>query len=400
MIEIKTTKIKTKLTDKVLEEIKYLNNNIYDEEWSGILFYKMIGSVENIDNLEILLVDILPMDKGSTASTNFEYDERFLEYLDSNPELEDCKHGLIHSHNTMQTFYSQTDISELEDNTKFHNFYLSVISNNKLELIGKLCFLGKPQIEDIKYSVKNEKGSLFNLIFKKKEEPKEEIISFDCDIEIPKNNILSDSFIEKVKSICRPKIVHSYYGSTDRNFCNDWNDYEDWNNYSYTNSYSKSKKKVKKKNNKNTKSIKTVFSKENGEVKSKKIIIEERFKQKDAEIIIFNLLSGFFSKENFHNNEEIYNYIVFNIYNLCSNNILDELEIYTKENFKKFYTKLFDGTALKNKDCFEEFKDVVYKYIDSIVDVFYEDVYFNASKDKISYFFSTIEDVILEVEYE
>lgn len=395
MIEIKTTKIKTKLTDKVLEEIKYLNNNIYDEEWSGILFYKMIGCVENIDNLEILLVDILPMDKGSTASTNFEYDERFLKYLDSNSELEDCKHGLIHSHNKMATFYSSTDISELEDNTKFHNFYLSVVSNNKLELIGKLCFLGKPQIEDVKYSVKNEKGNLFNLIFKKKEEPKEEIISFDCDIEIPKNNILSDSFIEKVEDICKPKIVHSYYGNTDRNFCSNWDDYEDWDNYtSFKNQKKKKKQNIKNINNQSS------FLEQNDKVKLKKDNINNKFNQKDAETIIFNLLSGFFFSEDLNNNEEIYNYIASNIHNLCSNNILDELEIYIKENFRRFYIELFDYNTFKNKDSFEEFKDIIYKYIDSIVDIFYEDIYFNASKDKISYFFSTIEDIILEIEYE
>jgi hypothetical protein len=395
MIEIKTTKIKTKLTDKVLEEIKYLNNNIYDEEWSGILFYKMIGCIEDIDNLEILLVDILPMDKGSTASTNFEYDERFLEYLDSNPELEDCKHGLIHSHNTMSTFYSQTDISELEDNTKFHNFYLSVVSNNKLELIGKLCFLGKPQIEDVKYSVKNEKGKIFNMIFKKKEEPKEEIISFDCDIEIPKNSILSDSFIEKVKSICRPKIVHSYYGNTNRDFCNDWNDYEDWGNYPSL----KNQKKKKKQNNKNINN-KPLFSKQDNNIKLEKDFTYNKFEQKDAETIIFNLLSGFFFSENFNNNEEIYNYIVSNIHNLCDNNMLDRLEAYIKDNFRHFYVEFFNYDTLRDEKSFEEFKDIIYKYIDSVVDTFYEDVYFNASKDKISYFFSTIEDVILEVDYE
>lgn len=101
MIDIEKHKIKTTLTENILEQIKYLNNKIFNEEWSGILFYKLTGTVEKIEELEIQLVDILPMDKGSTAATNFEYNKVFIDYLDKNPHLTDCVQGLIHSHNNM-----------------------------------------------------------------------------------------------------------------------------------------------------------------------------------------------------------------------------------------------------------------------------------------------------------
>lgn len=389
VIEIKTTKIKTKLTDKVLEEIKYLNSEIYDEEWSGILFYKLTGSVENIENLEILLVDILPMDKGSSVSTSFEYDEDFLKYLDDNPELEDCKHGLIHSHNKMNSFFSSTDISELEDNTKFHNFYLSVVSNNKLELIGKLCFLGKPLLEDTKYSVKNEKGNIFNMIFKKKEEPKEEVLSFDCDIEIPKSNILSESFIEKAEEICKPKRVQSNnykysYGN--------WGDFENWGNNTYN-------KKNSQLIEKNKKQLKMPFF-DNIENTDNNNIFEntQNFSKQDIETFMFSLLSKFFKNEKFSNIKDIENHIVLNIDKLCENNILSKLESHIIGYYKSIYNKIFK-VDLQNKEDFEQFSKTLNLYIDTYLDEFCKQNLPDKFKDNISYFFATIEDVVSETDY-
>lgn len=395
VVEIKTTKVKTKLTDKVLEEIKYLNNKIYDEEWSGVLFYKIIGSVEDISNLEILLVDILPMDKGSSASTSFEYNEDFLKYLDSNPELEDCKHGLIHSHNKMATFFSGTDISELEDNTKFHNFYLSVVSNNKLELIGKLCFIGKPIIKDIEYSVKNERGSIFNMIFKKKEEPKEEVLSFDCDIELPKNILLSESFIEKVEDVCKPKTVYyNKYNNYNNSYkYSNWDSFENWGGTTYnknTNSLTKSNKKDKNNSGRLNLIQTNLFS--------KKVEKTKNFSEQNIENFMFCLLSEFFSGKKFSNINDIYIYIVSNTKKLCENSLLDKLEFYLNNTFKLLYTKIFNSN-LQNRESFEDFLISLNSYIDTTLDKLYEENLTNNSKDSISYFFATIEDIISEIDY-
>lgn len=112
------------------------------------------------------------------------------------------------------TFYSTTDLSEIEDNSKHHNFYLSVVSNNRLELIGKLCF--KCEVENtvcLNAKVKNEKGKLFNLKLNNSIPNKEDIICFDCDIIIPNNNIISETFKNRVEEICKPKTYKNLWSN-------------------------------------------------------------------------------------------------------------------------------------------------------------------------------------------
>ena len=64
----------------------------------------------------ITIEDILPMDKGTAASTEFTYDERYVQFLMNKEERLDYKSGLIHSHNNMAVFYSGTDQEELKTN--------------------------------------------------------------------------------------------------------------------------------------------------------------------------------------------------------------------------------------------------------------------------------------------
>jgi hypothetical protein len=45
-------------------------------------------------------------------------------------DLMDCDQGLIHSHNSMATFFSSTDDSTLVEEGKDRNFFVSLIVNN------------------------------------------------------------------------------------------------------------------------------------------------------------------------------------------------------------------------------------------------------------------------------
>lgn len=137
-IEDKTLEIPLVISEKVQDKIIYLTRRFFDVEWSGILFYSLKGKIED-GTLELLAEDILTMDIGSVAHTSFKIDNRFIEYMEENPEALDWKFGLVHSHNNMRVFFSGEDLSELEDNTPNHNFYLSLIVNNRLEMIAYLA---------------------------------------------------------------------------------------------------------------------------------------------------------------------------------------------------------------------------------------------------------------------
>lgn len=121
-------------------KVRYLCTAISNVEWSGVLFYKFDGSITD-ETLSVTLLDILLMDKGSSAYTDYEFNSAFTEYMMNHPEyMEDnYAYGHIHSHNKMDVFFSGTDNQELVDNAENYNFYLSVIVNNAGKITGKVA---------------------------------------------------------------------------------------------------------------------------------------------------------------------------------------------------------------------------------------------------------------------
>ena len=120
---------KLNIPSDVEAKIRHLCSKVFNTEWSGNLFYKMTGTFAD-DNIEITCVDILPMDIGSSAYTEFEMSPEVATYMVENPELLDCKMGLIHSHQSFGTFFSGTDTATLQSEGKHRNHFLSLIVNN------------------------------------------------------------------------------------------------------------------------------------------------------------------------------------------------------------------------------------------------------------------------------
>ena len=58
----------------------------------------------------------------------------------SHPELMEIHSAHIHSHHNMAVFFSPTDDDELVVNSEFHNYYLSLIVNNRNEMTAKVAF--------------------------------------------------------------------------------------------------------------------------------------------------------------------------------------------------------------------------------------------------------------------
>lgn len=122
-------KMVLKISDSMESKIKYLCTNIHNTEWSGVLFYTVTGKFGT--SMKFNIVDILPMDIGNSSATSFSENPDIVSYMCEHPELLECYQGLIHSHHSMETFFSITDINTLKSEGKDRNHFLSLIINNK-----------------------------------------------------------------------------------------------------------------------------------------------------------------------------------------------------------------------------------------------------------------------------
>lgn len=144
------------LTEELLKKIKYLCMRFPTVEWSGVLFYDFEGDIDNITELKITAFDLYPLDIGTSTYTEFMHSPDFAGYIAKNPDLMNSSQGLIHSHNTMSTFFSGTDSDTLREMAPIYGNYLSLIVNNAGTYTAGLAIKSKI-IKNI-YSVINYKG--------------------------------------------------------------------------------------------------------------------------------------------------------------------------------------------------------------------------------------------------
>jgi len=193
------------LSEQVWDKIKYLCRHINTVEWSGCIFYKFISDNPTLayaDTLNIEVVDIIPLDKGTTGFTEYNFDSRVLTYM-TEMDYFDLKIGHCHSHHDMKTFFSGTDMSELNDNSEFIKPYLSLIVNNHHTFSCKLAF----RVEDVSaltYKYQDINGESTIMISKKEDVVK--VASYDCVVAPPKAPlIVSSKFLEQFEQIMKPK---------------------------------------------------------------------------------------------------------------------------------------------------------------------------------------------------
>lgn len=196
------------MPDEVLQKIKYLCSRIYADEWSGILFYSIEGTVQKPSEMKITLEDILPMDKGNKTYTEYEIDGRYVDYLMEDDSRMEWHMGHIHSHNTMPVFFSGTDMDELNDNSQCHNIYLSLIVNNFMEFCAKVAFVGEAEAEvnEIPYMAKDEEGNEYVIETSKFNLKKQKMFVYDCNVISEAEQILvEEGFAKQVSEIMKPK---------------------------------------------------------------------------------------------------------------------------------------------------------------------------------------------------
>jgi len=112
---------------KVFEKIQQWCKVSPTTEWSGYLFYNYKENFEN--GIKLTVEDFLVSDVGNATFTEFKVDAEITQYMLLS-DLLDCKIGLIHSHQQMQTFFSGTDEDTLEKEGKETCNFLSLIVNN------------------------------------------------------------------------------------------------------------------------------------------------------------------------------------------------------------------------------------------------------------------------------
>lgn len=129
-------------------QIDYLHEKVGSIEWSGFLFYKVVsGSLDNPSSLVIRAENIYLLDIGSSAYTSREGEngitqEEVINMYETIPGAEDegAKYGFIHTHHSMDAFFSGTDRQELHDNVDTYGILISLIVNFKGNYCCKAAF--------------------------------------------------------------------------------------------------------------------------------------------------------------------------------------------------------------------------------------------------------------------
>lgn len=175
----------------------------------------------DFDNVYFEVKDIFLMDKGTGAFTSYDFDGDVADYI-MDKTMEDhefatFKLGHIHSHNTMAVFFSGTDTDELHDNVSNHNFYLSLIVNNFMDMTAKLAY----EVKASCYQAIDEKGEVYNIPLT--DSTNRTMFIQECDIEVPTQEIVVEpAFEERTKHVIKkcdekpkslPKPASHYYAS-------------------------------------------------------------------------------------------------------------------------------------------------------------------------------------------
>lgn len=186
----------------VERKIRYICKNSWETEWSGVLFFTYNGTFENND-LTITCKDILVMDIGNATYTEFTMNPEVVSYMAENQELLDCQMALVHSHNNMSTFFSNTDQDTLLEEGLDRNNFVSLIVNNKGEYTAAIT--RKVKTKKISYATS------YSFFDKGDQDTIKEVIDEETNIEWFNLNIIiegEDQFAdikEKMESIRKSK---------------------------------------------------------------------------------------------------------------------------------------------------------------------------------------------------
>ena len=187
------------ISKELSDSIDILHNTIGAKEWSGVLFYKLeSGNISDLKDLVFKGEYVYPMDIGSAAATAFEYSGELLNVFEIYPNSIDCSSGLVHSHASLKTFFSQTDMAELATNSGAYNYYISLVVNFEKTPV---CKIGFPVENSIISTMLDENGNKFNHTKTTKS-----IDIFDLDVEY-EVSVVKPWLNDRIKELNVPKIT-------------------------------------------------------------------------------------------------------------------------------------------------------------------------------------------------
>ena len=194
--EEETKKFKLIISKNIEKQIRRLCSKFPTQEWSGPLFFSVKeGSIMDVESLVIEALDLFPADLGSGSYTEYDNMDRVNAKLYSHQEYMDDKDlleasiGHIHSHNSMSSFFSGTDDTELVSHAKNHDYYLSLIVNNNMQCVAKIC-----EVVEI---INIQKVIGRNGIPIVTEKRSDGVIKYDAIIEFEESKRIEDEFFEK-----------------------------------------------------------------------------------------------------------------------------------------------------------------------------------------------------------
>lgn len=190
---IKSTKsYKLIITDNLEKKIRLLCNKFPSLEWSGMLFFNYTGNFKE-DNLVCTATDLYLMDIGNATHTDFNMSAEVINYMTTN-NLLDSQIGLIHSHNTMETFFSGEDQNTLITEGTDRNNFLSLIVNNAGDYTAAIT-------RNIKVKIKSNSELSYEFFDKginqfKQDSVADKIIIEYFNLEIKKSDLFSNKDLE------------------------------------------------------------------------------------------------------------------------------------------------------------------------------------------------------------
>ena len=142
------TKYKLFIPDAIEHKIREWCRLSPNNEWSGTLFYDVSGSFENND-IEFTIKDFHVLDIGTSGFTKYKVTPEICNYM-MEKDLLDCKTGLIHSHDTMNAFFSGTDSETLKTEGLDSCHYLSLVVCNSGPYVARVTRHIKEAFEGMK----------------------------------------------------------------------------------------------------------------------------------------------------------------------------------------------------------------------------------------------------------
>lgn len=87
------------IPEKIENYINILHSKIGNTEWFAVLFYKLTkGNIKSMKNLEFTVDFLYPMNIGTAAYTEFNYNGALMEAYDIEEDLINSSTGICHTH--------------------------------------------------------------------------------------------------------------------------------------------------------------------------------------------------------------------------------------------------------------------------------------------------------------